>query len=132
MATSAIKKNCTSNIPENSVIFFYGFCRELYIKAQDAPQDCHWDNQQTTIHPIVATNRCNENNCLKIITGEWSPTELKVKAKSGGRKKSTKQTSQTANSGDMEVMSLPEPAVQTSPTIVILQQLSDSNPEKEG
>ncbi|GFO15724.1 hypothetical protein PoB_004222900 [Plakobranchus ocellatus] len=47
--------------PEKRIKDHYG--------AQDAPQGCHWNNQQTTIHPIVATYRCNENNCLKIITG---------------------------------------------------------------
>ena len=36
------------------------FAENFTCRPQDAPQGCHWNNTQCTIHPIVATYKCTE------------------------------------------------------------------------
>ena len=61
-------KDVSTNIPVNSVVFCMDFAENYTSRPQDAPQGCHWNNQQTTIHPIVASYVCQENQCNKIVT----------------------------------------------------------------
>lgn len=37
-------------------------------RPQGAPQGCHWNNSQTTIHPVVASYECPVSGCNEVVT----------------------------------------------------------------
>lgn len=58
----------TSQLPPDTVVFCMDFAENYTSRPQDAPQSCHWNNQQTTIHPVVATYACTTPDCMIPVT----------------------------------------------------------------
>ena len=63
-------KSVSSKIPIKTVIFCEEFAENYTCRPQDAPQACHWNNSQCTIHPIVATYNCPVENCSVIFISD--------------------------------------------------------------
>ena len=65
---SAQYKSITSKCPSNTVVFCEDFAENYTCRPQDAPQGCHWNNTQCTIHPVVASYNCTVEDCSEVIT----------------------------------------------------------------
>ncbi|KAJ8050271.1 hypothetical protein HOLleu_03406 [Holothuria leucospilota] len=58
----------SKNTPPNWVIFCMDYAENYACQSQDEAQGAHWSNVQATIHPIVASYRCEEADCDKMVT----------------------------------------------------------------
>lgn len=58
----------SKNVPPNWVVFCMDYAENYACKSQDEAQGAHWNNRQATIHPVVASYRCEEAGCSKMVT----------------------------------------------------------------
>ncbi|XP_070184051.1 uncharacterized protein [Littorina saxatilis] len=58
----------TRTVPRESVILCMDYAENYTAKQQDAPQGFHWNNTQTTVHPVVATYKCKQAGCDLVTT----------------------------------------------------------------
>ena len=61
-------KSVATTCPANTIIFCEDFAENDTCRPQDAPQGCHRNNTQCTIHPVVASYNCAVDNCSDVIT----------------------------------------------------------------
>jgi len=61
-------RSVTSDVPGNTVIVCMDYAENYASRQQDAPQGFHWNNIQTTLHPVVVTYICTEPECEQIVT----------------------------------------------------------------
>lgn len=51
-------KVVSGNPPPGTAVFYMNYAENFTCRAQDAPQEFHWNNTQVIIHSIVASYKC--------------------------------------------------------------------------
>lgn len=61
-------KDVTTSLLPGTVVLCMDFAENYTSRPQDTPQGCHWNNSQTTIHPVVASYACPVAGCTEVVT----------------------------------------------------------------